>query len=600
MKRFLSALLAAVLLLSCLPVLTLAADNTRPLTPEREITTECIGLLPETKAVAQYGTIDDVVADIRQQLVNRNTEFQAYGKVAYSEDITQQDLMDLCRSLLYQAMEHTGVPYEGDYLYSVYDGGRYGVSYHNDSQWYYVTFRYYPNYSTTVEQEAEVDAAVEALLPQLRGETDYATFCNLYDWLTSNVSYDYDNLEDTTYKLKYTAYAALIDRTAVCQGYACALYRLALELGIECRMESGTAFNGVATGGHAWNLVKLDGAWYCADATWDTSCVDVGIPYDYFLRGSENFYIDHFPDENVETVSPTDYVYHEYVAVVTPPTCTEEGYTTHTCSLCDDSFVTDTVPATGHTGSGVCSVCGEYLAVAKIGETGYNTLADALYAAKSGDTVVLVDDVYENTNLFVDEGVTLDLDVYDAHLKGLTCFTGSTLTAAEYGMSDDWGKLCLPAPNRLVFSGHLVANDGSLAYLPVWDPTEGCYVIGGAAMSPAEYALTTTETDITFLFKPAFRRVLRSNLFTDDKEMRDNGLTIVLRLTWQSGTGTAQQDFVYSSEFTKQFCAAGSKKFGFNLSGYDAMYIDLAGLTITPMIVSDNGFLFCGPTITGA
>ncbi len=30
---------------------------------------------------------------------------------------------------------------------------------------------------------------------------------------------------------------------------------------------------------------------------------------------------------------------HDYVAVVTAPTCTDQGYTTHTCSRCDDSYV---------------------------------------------------------------------------------------------------------------------------------------------------------------------------------------------------------------------------------------------------------------------
>ena len=39
---------------------------------------------------------------------------------------------------------------------------------------------------------------------------------------------------------------------------------------------------------------------------------------------------------------------HTYTPVVTAPTCTEEGYTTHTCIGCDKSYVTDTTPATGH------------------------------------------------------------------------------------------------------------------------------------------------------------------------------------------------------------------------------------------------------------
>ena len=39
---------------------------------------------------------------------------------------------------------------------------------------------------------------------------------------------------------------------------------------------------------------------------------------------------------------------HDYQAVVTAPTCTKGGYTTHTCSRCKDSYVTDRVDPLGH------------------------------------------------------------------------------------------------------------------------------------------------------------------------------------------------------------------------------------------------------------
>ncbi len=40
---------------------------------------------------------------------------------------------------------------------------------------------------------------------------------------------------------------------------------------------------------------------------------------------------------------------HKYKAVVTPSTCEEKGYTTYTCSVCGDSYVSDYVAALGHT-----------------------------------------------------------------------------------------------------------------------------------------------------------------------------------------------------------------------------------------------------------
>ena len=73
---------------------------------------------------------------------------------------------------------------------------------------------------------------------------------------------------------------------------------------------------------------------------------------------------------------------HEYEAVVTPPTCTEQGYTTYTCPEDGESYVDDYVEPLGHTpaeavkenvvdatclGGGsydltiYCSVCGEEL-----------------------------------------------------------------------------------------------------------------------------------------------------------------------------------------------------------------------------------------------
>ena len=49
---------------------------------------------------------------------------------------------------------------------------------------------------------------------------------------------------------------------------------------------------------------------------------------------------------------------HDYEAKVTAPTCTEDGYTTYTCSECGDSYTADPTTALGHDWvEGSCSVC---------------------------------------------------------------------------------------------------------------------------------------------------------------------------------------------------------------------------------------------------
>ena len=47
-----------------------------------------------------------------------------------------------------------------------------------------------------------------------------------------------------------------------------------------------------------------------------------------------------------ESIIPA--IRHDYTSVVTPPTCTEEGYTTHTCSKCKNEYRDTIVSALGH------------------------------------------------------------------------------------------------------------------------------------------------------------------------------------------------------------------------------------------------------------
>ena len=88
---------------------------------------------------------------------------------------------------------------------------------------YYMTFTYTYTYYTTYEQESIVDEQVRAVLDELDvyEDSEYEKAEAVYDYVCSTVSYDYDNLNNSDYKLKYTAYAALIDHKAVCQDMHC-------------------------------------------------------------------------------------------------------------------------------------------------------------------------------------------------------------------------------------------------------------------------------------------------------------------------------------------------------------------------------------------
>lgn len=75
----------------------------------------------------------------------------------------------------------------------------------------------------------------------------------------------------------HTAYGALFESVAVCDGYSRLVKMLCDDMGIECRIVCGDVIN---AGGHAWNLVKVDDQWYHLDTTWNDGSAD---KHSYYL-----------------------------------------------------------------------------------------------------------------------------------------------------------------------------------------------------------------------------------------------------------------------------------------------------------------------------
>ena len=233
------------------------------------------------------------VEEVRRQMLTRAETIPLSLKLPSGSDI-QGTLARIWDS----ALEHTrSNGTGGDYLR--WQGGRYfyypGFSYRDNGSYITFTMYFQTNWFTTAQQEATLSSYIKGtLLPQLAldGKSTYQKVQAIYDWITRNVRYDYANLGNDSYLLQYTAYAAVINRTAVCNGYASLFYRLANDAGIDCRFITGTA-----GGYHAWNIVRMDnGKYYCLDATWDEGQTN----YRYFLKGTTEFGQDHtvITDEN--------------------------------------------------------------------------------------------------------------------------------------------------------------------------------------------------------------------------------------------------------------------------------------------------------------
>ena len=185
-----------------------------------------------------------------------------------------------------EAIRHNGTPTEGDYLRYEYGGVSYtGSIVPSDYDGiYYYEFVYAPLYFTTLEQENELSAKVSAILGSLdlNNRGDYDKVKAIYDYICSHVSYDNANLNNSSYNLKYTAYAALVNGTAVCQGFSVALYRLCLAAGIDARVVTSADIL------HAWNIALIDGTYYYyLDSTWDAGVAPED--YQHFLKGTKNW-----------------------------------------------------------------------------------------------------------------------------------------------------------------------------------------------------------------------------------------------------------------------------------------------------------------------
>lgn len=343
----------------------------------------------------EAGSADEAAVILRKGMENREARIEIRCP---ADAITPTD--GILDEIAEKAMEETGVPTQGDYIRWTYAGWSGSYSLESDDEGLHYVFVYDCKYYTTAAQEAELSEKIDSVLQSLDindESSDYDVICAVYDYICTNVSYDYDNLNDSEYLLKYTAYAAMINKTAVCQGYSALMYRMLQQKNIDCRLIPGS--------NHAWNIVAIDGVYYNADSTWDAGKDPKN--YAYFLCGDSDFaehtrYSEYSTEEfyRLYPMAETKYAVcpshsygaweqtkaptctesgietrtcakcgvsenraipatgHHYDAVATAPTCTERGYTTHTCA-CGLSYTDSYTDAAGHNyKAGICTICG--------------------------------------------------------------------------------------------------------------------------------------------------------------------------------------------------------------------------------------------------
>lgn len=240
--------------------------------------------------VTYHETKEEAAAELREAMKERKTSVT----IGLAGETDQDGLKQTIGDLIDMAVRHTGKPDEGDYIkfqYSSYKGIA-KTAYNGFDP--VIEVEYTLTYNDSRDQEDEVDAKAEEILEglELTDKTEYEKILAIHNYICKNVKYED---EETDNDISHTAYGALIEGRAVCQGYAAALYRLLLEAGIDNRIILGRGVSQEGDEGpHAWNIVKLEGDYYYMDVTWDDSTWS----RNYFLRpaGSE-FEDSHIADK---------------------------------------------------------------------------------------------------------------------------------------------------------------------------------------------------------------------------------------------------------------------------------------------------------------
>ena len=257
-----------------------------------------------------YDSPEAAGAALKRALIQRQQEISIRVKthIKPSESVW----WDMCWMIYQEAIRHTGAPTEGDYLRYEYGGVNCNGSATGSDETgeYYYQFIYSPLYFTTLAQEAELDSRVATILQslQLSGKNDEQKIRALYEYITEHVSFE--QARDT---LNFTAYSALVNGKAACQGFSVAFYRLCLELGVDARVVTSKEL------GHAWNIARAEGErYYALDATWDAGKGPEA--WQHYLRGRESWKAQHtlgdefadgrfagysFPDEDYGSASGT-------------------------------------------------------------------------------------------------------------------------------------------------------------------------------------------------------------------------------------------------------------------------------------------------------
>ena len=217
------------------------------------------GYEPEQAALAEDGKVLTCGQEVALLICKNVAEAQSAFERCYGDGIFAQGVPDFLRP---------GPEKRPDGRYVYTDPGKDDMTLFDNSA---ILSAWESGDSSGLSREdKQVLEAAKAVFDQYitPNMSDYDKELALYAWLTTHADYDRTHYEKQgAPRTSYEPYGPLVKGKGVCLGYA-ETFRLLMDMaGIECITVTGAAYQ--CRENHAWNMVKLNGEWYCADPTWD-------------------------------------------------------------------------------------------------------------------------------------------------------------------------------------------------------------------------------------------------------------------------------------------------------------------------------------------
>lgn len=152
-----------------------------------------------------------------------------------------------------------------------------------------------PGYTMTRQRaeslQPQIDAVADPVIRQLQNRSEYEKVKGVYEFLVDYSVYDTGAPDQSLCQV-------MLEKHGVCMGYAKSTQYLLQKLGVETVLITGTGHGG----GHAWNVVRVDGDYYHVDTTWGDPTMDSGeqtLVYDYLCLTTQEILLDHTLDAGI-------------------------------------------------------------------------------------------------------------------------------------------------------------------------------------------------------------------------------------------------------------------------------------------------------------